>query len=115
MVGNQPELLDKILATPPSVPVEPQVEPAPAPHTPVVDEALVERVRALWSYARSKGDNWLMSFTDSIGKSLKAGRPLTPRQEKALRKNLSVARVAQMALPSQQLLRRAVHRLLAHR
>ena len=111
LTPKQLELLDKILASPAPEPHKPPPAPPSAPQAPVVDEAFIERVRALYVHARDRGDNWLMGFAESIGKQLKAGRPLTPRQEEVLNQNLSRAKVAQ-TLPPRKVLRQVVRRLL---
>jgi hypothetical protein len=48
----------------------------------------VNVLRMLWSAAKREGDQWTMEFTQSIANQLKAGRPLTPRQEATLDQKL---------------------------
>ncbi len=68
--------------------------PATAPKG--VDDALVGRLRELWKAAQQSGDNWLMDFAKSIGEQVKTGRPLTPRQEAVMDKNLKRHRLAKL-------------------
>ena len=78
-----------------------QNSPVPAvtpdePDESPVDDALVSRLRDLWRAAQQSGDNWLMDFSKSIGEQVKGGRPLTPRQQAVLDKNLRRHRLARL-------------------
>lgn len=63
-----------------------------------IDDSLLERVRNLWRVAQRTQNNWLMSFAQSIGEQIKAGRRLTPRQEEVLDQNLRKYRLARQLI-----------------
>lgn len=71
----------------------PAVTPGKPSGSPI-DDALVGRLRELWKAAKRSGDNWLMDFAKSIGEQVKAGRPLSRRQEAVMDKNLKRHRLA---------------------
>lgn len=73
----------------------PAVEPDKPTGSPIND-SLVNRLRDLWKAAQRSGDSWLMDFAKSIGEQVKAGRPLTPRQEEVMEKNLKRYRLANL-------------------
>jgi hypothetical protein len=75
----------------------PESEP-PFLKTPGRDRDLIERVRNLYREAYKTGDQWLLDFATNIGKALKAGRPLTPKQMEVLEKNLQKRRLASMPI-----------------
>lgn len=55
--------------------------PAPSAPPPGVDEALLNRLRALYAEARHRGDQWTMDFAKSLGEQLKRGRPFSTKQQ----------------------------------
>lgn len=61
---------------------------------PVVDEVLIERVRNLYRQAYKLGDQFLLDFATNIGKALKDGRPLSPKQTAFMEKSLAKYRLA---------------------
>jgi hypothetical protein len=63
----------------------PSPPPAPLPISPT----LIAAVERLHVAAVAKGDTWIIDFTKGITKRLKDGRPLTPRQDMVLQKNLT--------------------------
>ena len=70
------------------------IERAPKPLSPDT-EALIERYRSLYRAAQGANDRWLMDFlTSAVVPAAKAGRPLSPRQQEVLDKNLARYRVA---------------------
>ena len=85
-------------------------QPAPAP-TPapaqVADRAIqemqVQSLRGLWVAAKRSGDDWVMTFAESIGKQLKAGRDLTAPQAKVLQKSLDKYRIEMDGNPASAL------------
>lgn len=99
--GILTEKQQELLADKVRHPLEPEKPKAP----PVEDERLQD-LRKLWLAAKHAGDQWLMDFAKSIGDQLKAGRPLTPKQVEAVKRNLdkhrlaSAGRVAQSWLAS---------------
>jgi len=56
-------------------------------------EKLLERMRTLWTAATKAGDRWLIDFLNSAGPQLKAGRPLSEKQQAALERNFQRYRV----------------------
>ena len=48
----------------------------------------IEAVRELYRRARASNDTWVLDFAESVGKRIKAGRPLTDRQQKMLDEKL---------------------------
>ena len=62
-----------------------------------VDEAVIQRMRNLYVKARAANDTWLMEFlTNSIVPMLKAGRPLSEKQQQALDRNLDRYKAASL-------------------
>ncbi|HUW96487.1 MAG TPA: hypothetical protein VMW58_11935 [Anaerolineae bacterium] len=90
-VGLLQSEVSKAVKTSPVPAVTPQ-QPSGSP----IDDSLVGRLRELWKAAKQSGDNWLMDFAQSIGEQVKAGRPLTPRQEAVMEKNLKRHRLAKL-------------------
>lgn len=61
--------------------------PAPAPAAPTAPAAEDPRLpafRELYVNAKRVGDEWTMNFVTSIAQQVKAGRPLSPKQEQIL-------------------------------
>jgi hypothetical protein len=73
---------------------EREEEERPPPPKPEVDDKLIQQVRDLYKAAHRSRDQWLLKFTESIGKRLKAGQPLSPKQQETLDKNLKRYRLA---------------------
>ena len=48
----------------------------------------IETVRELYRRARASNDTWTLGFVESVGKMIKAGRPLSDRQQKVLGEKL---------------------------
>jgi hypothetical protein len=48
------------------------------------DPDLLRQVRALYLIAKAEGNEWMLQFTESVGKMLAAGRTLTDRQMSTL-------------------------------
>ena len=69
------------------------------------DEVLIKRMRDLYIKAKMSKDEWLMSFLTNVAPAVKAGRPLSQKQQEVLDKNFARHKVA--------LYRRAIHNLLS--
>ena len=67
---------------------------APAPVAPAAEPAMLNTLRELYVRARKSGDQWLMEFTESVGKQLKGGRPLSPKQQEVIERNMAKFRMA---------------------
>lgn len=77
---------------PPNKPGASEPAPSPSPPSPSpspIPSTLIHAVDRLHVAASAKGDKWITEFTKSIAKRLRAGRPLTPRQDAVLRKSLT--------------------------
>lgn len=57
------------------------------------DDALLERLRKLYQVAKQRNDNWLTDFLTSVGQQVKAGRPMTEKQQAVVEKNFQRYRV----------------------
>ena len=68
LTAKQIDLLDNIVAK----------KPEPVSNG---NEELLNRLRVLYSQARQDQDTWLMNFVESVGKQIKSGRPLSPKQQ----------------------------------
>jgi len=66
-----------------------------SPPPPASNTQEVERLRELYRRARASRDDWTMDFTTSVAKLLKAGRPLSPRQQQILNDKLDRYRLSE--------------------
>ena len=69
-------------------------EKAPARSQNTVDKGYLDKLRRLWVLAKKAGDQWTMDFIESIGKQLKAGRTLSPKQQQIVDDKLHRYRVS---------------------
>ena len=65
-----------------------------AAKAPKVDEKYLVKLRTLWKHAKRAGDQWTMDFIESIGKQLKGGRSLSPKQQQIVDDKLRRYRVS---------------------
>lgn len=60
------------------------------------DPNLLEKLREVYRRARARNDDWTLKFIESVGKQIKGGRALSPKQQKVVEDKLQQYRVAAM-------------------